>query len=148
MGLLGDVYRGQRVYPRWMYKDGMPPMLVKDHDQENQAKIDGFDSISASAMTNPYLINWFWDFEDMSKKQLRVYCREEYGVELPEEADQETLFRAVIELTRAAPQNRSRLVLMAHSIKMNYDESLEEIRRMQTAINGVEHETITMEFEA
>ena len=136
------------VFPHWMYKDGIDPLLVKNTDEAEKAVALGYDSITSGAMANRYLINWFWDFEDMSPKQLRVFCKEEYGVELPINADQETLFKAAVELTRAAPQNRNRLVLMAHSMKMNYDETLEEIRRMQTAVNGVEHETITMEFEA
>lgn len=126
MGLFGDVYRGQKVYPRWMYKDGLPPILVKDLGQENKAKRDGYDSISSGAMANPYLINWFWDFEDMSPKQLRVFAKEEYGVEFLPETDQETLFKCVVELTRHAPQNKNRMVLMAHSVKMNYDATLDE----------------------
>ena len=48
----------------------------------------------------------------------------------PADASQEKLFQCVCLLSRAAPQNRDRIVLMAHTIKMNYDETLEEIRRV------------------
>lgn len=149
MGLCGDVYRGQKIYPRWMYKENVPPLLVKDNGEEDQARQDGFDSITASAMTNPYLINWYWDLEDMSAKQLVVFAKEEYGVELPIEAGQEKLFQAVAELTRFAPQNQNRLILMAHTIKMNYEETIEEIKRMQIKpAPEWEVETIEMEFTA
>lgn len=136
-------------YPAMLYKDGAEPRKVENTDEEAEARADGYDSIAAGAMSNRFLINWFWDLEDFSPKQLRVFCKEEYGVDLPEEADQETLFKAAIRLTRAAPQNQNRLVLMAHTVKMEYDETMAEIRRLQgDNVAGVETETIEMEIWA
>lgn len=117
-------------YPHWMHKDGCEPLLVNNTDEDNGAKDKGYDNITSAAMSNRYLINWFWDLEDFSVKQLHTFAKEEYGVDLPMEAGQEKLFQAVCELTRHAPQNRNRLILMAHTIKMNYDETLEEIKRV------------------
>jgi Asp-tRNA(Asn)/Glu-tRNA(Gln) amidotransferase A subunit family amidase len=138
-----------RQYPRWVYQDGEPPLLVHNEADEAAARAKGYDSITAAALSNRYLVNWFWDLEDFSPKQLRVFCKEEYGVDLPADADQETLFKAAIDLTRAAPQNRNRMVLMAHSMKMNYDETLSEIKRMQQpGCRGVEADTVEVEFWA
>jgi hypothetical protein len=117
-------------YPHWMHKEGADPRLVESIGDDAKARADGYDNITAAAMSNRYLINWFWDLEDMSPRQLHVFAKEEYQVDLPIEAGQEKLFQAVCELTRNAPQNRNRLILMAHTIKMNYDETLEEIRRV------------------
>lgn len=117
-------------YPAKMYQDGFDPITVENTEQEEKARLEGYDSITKTAMSNPYLINWFWDLEDMSPKQLCVFAKEEYDVELPIEAGQDRLFNCVLELTRYAPQNRNRLVLMAHTIKMEYDATLDEIRRM------------------
>lgn len=117
-------------YPHWMHKDNCEPWLVQNTDEDNEAKALGYDNITSAALSNRYLINWFWDLEDFSPKQLVVFAKEEYGVDLPIEVGQEKLFQAVCELARYAPQNRNRLILMAHTIKMNYDATLEEIRRI------------------
>ena len=118
------------VYPKWMYKKGTSPVKVKNAGEEEQVRAKGWDNVSAGMMANKTLQNCFWDFEDMSAKQLAVYAMDEFGVDLPWDADQDRLFMAVIELAKHAPQNRNRLVLMAHTMKMNYDETLSEIRRM------------------
>ena len=143
-------YPGAKIkYPQFLYKDGVDPVKVHNTDEEEKARADGFDSITAGAMSNPHLVNWFWDLEDMSPKQLHVFAKEEYGVDLPIEVGQEKLFSAVVDLTRNAPQNRNRLVLMAHMVKMNYDATLEEIRRMTTCPTyGAETHTESYEFEA
>ncbi|MCK5551795.1 MAG: hypothetical protein KAJ09_01535 [Deltaproteobacteria bacterium] len=135
-------------YPHWLYKDEYDPVLVKNTDQEQKWVGEGYDSITASRMSNKHLINWFWDLEDFSPRQLRVFALEEYGVDLPEDATQEILFNAVIELTRAAPQNRNRLILMAHTVKMNYDETLDQIRDMMKVPEGATVDNVYEEFTA
>jgi len=117
-------------YPCWLYHNDHDPKVVYDDSEEAQARLEGYDHITASMMSNKYLINWFWDLEDMSPRQLQVYAQEEFGVDLPIEAGQEKLFQAVTELTRFAPQNRNRLVFMAHTIQMNYEAALAEIQRI------------------
>lgn len=144
---VGD-FLGKPVFPHWLYKDGDEPFMVHDSTEEAQAKSLGFDAVTPKGMSNRYLVNWFWDLEDMSPRQLQVFAKEEYDVDLPIEAGQDRLFKCVLELTRYAPQNRNRLVLMAHTIKMQYDETLEEIRRMVTpGALGVESETVSFEVE-
>ena len=135
-------------YPKWMYKDGCEPLLIYDSATEKKAALDGYDIFTAAALSNRYLVNWFWDLEDMSVKQLHVFAQEEYGVNLPIEAGQDKLFAAVVELTRNAPQNRNRLVFMAHTIQMNYQETLNEIRRMADSPPGTETERFYEEFTA
>ena len=134
-------------FPAALYKDGCDPWVVKNTDEENEARLAGYDSLTASAMANPYLTNWVWDLEDMSAKQLIVFAQDEYGVDLPAKAGQDTLFKAVCRLTREAPQNRNRLVLMGHTIRMQYDETLAEIRRLIDNPEGLGVESETTSFE-
>jgi len=134
-------------YPCALYKDGFDPMIVNNEEEEQSARADGFDSLTASAMANPYLTNWVWDLEDMSPKQLVVFAKDEYDIDLPIEAGQNKLFKAVCLLARHAPQNRNRLVLMGHTIKMNYDATLDEIRRMVDNPTGLGMESETISFE-
>ena len=120
----------QRVlYPCVLYREGDKPIYCENTEEEIEARKNGYDTFTPGALSNRHLVNWFWDFEDMSAKQLVVFAKDEYGVELPIEAGQIKLFEALCELTRAAPQNRNRLILMAHTVAMNYDETLEQIRR-------------------
>jgi hypothetical protein len=132
-------------YPCWLHKDGESPLLVNNTLEADKARANGYDNITAAAMSNRYLINWFWDLEDMSAKQLHVFALEEYGIDLPIEAGQEKLFEAVCELTLHAPQNSNRLILMAHTVKMNYDETLNEIRRVIAAPGDANIETQSFE---
>ena len=127
-GGLNDGKAG-RKYPSMMYKDGADPIAVQDTKGEEDARLKGYDFIIAGQMANKNLVNWFWDLEDLSPKQLVVFAQDEYEVDLPIEAGQEKLFQSVCKLTKAAPQNRNRIVLMAHTIKLNYEETLAEIAR-------------------
>ena len=141
--------QGPPVYPKWLYKAGEDPRKVHSTAEEQEAKANGWDNVQAGQMANRTLTNWFWDLEDMSSKQLCVYAKDEFGVDLPENANQDKLFMAVTELIKYSPQNRNRLVLMAHTMKMNYDETLEEIRCMiRGERQGMENETFTEEFWA
>jgi len=136
-------------YPRWMYREDTVPVLIKDAAAEAEAREKGFDNITAAALSNRNLINFFWDLEDLSPRQLLVYAKDEFDIDLPAEARQETLFKAICRLTRSAPQNRNRLVLMAHTIEMKYDATLDEIRRMADEMGPLyEREVETEEFWA
>jgi len=138
-----------KVYPKMMYRDDTDPIAVDDTDAEDAALLQGYEPITASQMSNRHLVNWFWDLEDLSPRQLVVFAQDEYDVDLPIEAGQQKLFQAVCKLTRAAPQNRNRIVLMAHSVKLNYDETLAEIRKaMEHPAEGYEIQNEEMEFYA
>ena len=126
-GLVGG--NGFAVYPHYMYRDDDEPILINNEEEEKEARKKGYDHITAGTLANRHLVNWFWDLEDMSPKQLVVFAKEEYGIELPIEAGQLKLFEALCELTKHSPKNRNRLILMAHTVAMNYDETLEQIQR-------------------
>jgi len=157
MGVLfGAALNGVR-YPMYMYpgdsnqsyedmeeRGSNGVMLVNNTDEELAARKRGYDNIHAGMIANKVLINWYWDLEDFSPKQLVYFAQEEFGVDLPIEAHQLKLLDAVLRLTKAAPQNCNRIVLMAHTIKLNYDETLSSIRKM---IEGVPEE-IVQEFTA
>jgi hypothetical protein len=129
LGLNTGQYPRKVLYPCMMYLQDTKPLMVENTEQEAAAREKGYDSVTPGALSNRFLVNWFWDFEDMSPRQLVVFAKDEYGVELPIECGQLKLFELVCDLTRSAPQNRNRLILMAHTMKLNYDETLEEIKR-------------------
>lgn len=139
----GDGY--DTYYPHWMYHRVHDPILVRDTAEEDDLKLKGFEAFGAIMTSNSQMQNWFWDLEDMSAKQLCVFAQDEFGVELPIDASQEKLFEAVCRLSKAAPQNQGRIALMAHTIRMNYDETIEQIKR---GIAGGVTETFTEEFVA
>jgi hypothetical protein len=134
---------GYKQYPAWRYHRINDPLIVQNTEEDEKVRLDGYEPINIPITCNKNLSNWFWDLEDLSPKQLVVFAREEFGVDLPIEAGQERLLKAVLELSKSAPQNRGRIALMAHTIKMNYDETLLEIRKM--ADSGMS-EVETMEF--
>jgi hypothetical protein len=76
----------------------------------------------------PHLVNWRYDLEDMNADQLRIFALEEYGVKFPKEADEEMLMKAMWHLARLTP-DKGRMVLLAQSIQMNYDETIKQIQK-------------------
>ncbi len=119
-----------KTYPAWRYNKLLDPILVKNTDEDEEAKLKGYEQPITSVMSNKQLINWYWDLEDMSPRQLVVFAKEEYGVDLPLDAGQERLQKAIFELGKFNPKNDGRLVFMAHEIKMDYDGVIKEIRDM------------------
>lgn len=155
MGMIfGGGVDGRR-YPLYMYlgdsndqenieaqKDGV--IIVNNTSEEIAARGKGYDNIHAGMIANKVLVNWFWDLEDFSAKQLVVFAKEEFDIDLPIEAGQIQLLNSVLRLTKAAPQNSNRIILMAHTVKMNYEETLSTIRKMTRDIKP----EVVMEFVA
>ena len=117
-----------KPYPAWRYHKIREPIIVNDTEEDKQAEGKGFHRLDTLKHTS-ILMNHMNDFEDMSTRQLRLYIKEEFNVDLPPEANKLLLMKAVWKLSMTSPENKDRVVLLAQSIRMNYDETLEEIKK-------------------
>jgi hypothetical protein len=130
--IAGGMYVGMKgkvkPYPAWRYHKFFEPKLVRNTEQDNQASIDGWKEPGVPITALPHLVNWNLDLEDMNAEQLCVFALEEYGVDLPVEAGAEKLVKAIWHLARMTP-DKGRMVLLAQSIEMNYDETVKQIQK-------------------
>ena len=116
-------------YPAWRYHELYEPIIVYNTDEDEKAKaqkyIDARDNVSTACR---YLVNWRFDLEDMSPRQLAQFAKDEFEVDLPIEAGSEKLFKCVWKLHVADPKNQQNIVLMAHSVRMEYDATCQFIK--------------------
>ena len=116
-----------KPYPSWRYHELFPPVIVHDTAEDEAAQHQGWKTLDTPSTGVQHLCNWRHDLEDMTAKQLVLFALEEFGVELPIEAGEEKLVKAMWELTHIAPQHSGRITLLAQSVKMDYDEVCAEI---------------------
>lgn len=124
-------------YPAWRYHEWKDPIQVKDTEEDEKVKAAGWEAPSPALTHVRYLMNWRFDLEDLTPRQLVVFARDEFGVDLPVEAGVEKLFKSIWRLHTSKPLNRDNVILFAQSIEMNYDETLVEIKRL-VETEGVE----------
>lgn len=122
--------QGGKIYPAWRYHEVLRPKIVHNTEEDQEASDAGWKAVNVPMGANPQLLNWHWDLEDFSAKQMVLFAKEEFGVELPFEAGEEKLFQVIWDLTKTAPANKDRIILMAQTIEMEYDETLAEIKRL------------------
>ena len=126
---LGDGKRETR-YPAWRYHEWFDPVIVNDTEEDEKVHLEGWEAPSRSVTHVRYLMNWRFDLEDLTPRQLVLFAKDEFGVDLPVEAGTEKLFKSIWRLHTSKPANRDNVVLFAQSMKMNYDETLVEIKRL------------------
>ena len=131
-GIFFEGFYGKREkpYPGWRYHRFFEPKIVKNTEEDFQASCAGWKDPGMLKTAVPHMANWNHDLEDMNARQLVLFAREEYDIDLPESAGVEKLIKAMWRIAQVAPQNEGRMILLAQSIEMNYDETLKEIERM------------------
>lgn len=135
--------KDRKVYPVWRYHKFHEPIIVNNTDDDIEAKKNGYNPADSIIKHKPHLMNFMLDFEDMTPRQVVLFAKEEFGVDLPVEAGHSKLLKAVWRLTANSPKNKDRVVLLAQSIRMNYDETLEEIKRVvESSETEIEREEI------
>lgn len=135
----------EKPYPVWRYHEWLEPVLVHNEDDDKKVKAQGWFEHNKITTVPRYLLNQKFDLEDFSDRQLVEFAKAEFGVDLPVEVGKEKLFKAIWTLSMNAPENKDRIVLMAHAIQMNYEETQREILKLVTSGNA---EITVEEFEA
>lgn len=141
---LVDFGDNMAAYPVWRYHEFHEPMLVHNTEEDKEAKSKGWDNIEASATGIEHFSNWRHDLEDMTPKQLILFCIEEYGVHFPVGATSEQLVKAIWQLTHSAPQHSGRITLLAQTIEMDYDEECDIIYKMAEGLEITEREEVVI----
>jgi len=126
---LGDG-KDRKEYPAWRYHEWKEPILVNNKEEDENAQKAGWQAPSPALTSVRYLMNWRFDLEDLTARQLALFAKDEFDIDLPVEAGREKLFKAIWKLHTNKPLNRESVVLFAQSVKMNYDETQEEIKRL------------------
>lgn len=127
-----------KAYPAWRYHDFYEPKIVNDTAEDYEASIAGWKKIDVPLTGFSPIQNFYHDLQDMTPRQLCIYAREEYQVELPQDAPQDVLLKAIWRLARSAPESKDRIILLAQTIRMNWDETIEELRKIEKRFQAVE----------
>lgn len=137
-----DREKVNKSYPVWRYHKIREPLIVENTSEDLKAQGNGYKPLDNVIQKKPHLMNFMADFEDMTPRQLVLYAKEEYEIDLPE-AGHPKLLKAIWRLMINSPKNKDRIVLLAQSVRMNYDETLKEIKKMiQSSEAEVEREEI------
>ncbi|NIP25084.1 MAG: hypothetical protein GWN94_10900 [Phycisphaerae bacterium] len=119
----------KQTYPAWRYHEFFEPRIVHNAEEDKRAQAEGWDILDVPITAVRHFANWHHDLEDMNSKQLCMFCEEEYGIKLPETASEEKLLKAIWNIAQLSPQSENRMVLFAQSCEMNYDETIERIKK-------------------
>lgn len=119
-----------KIYPVWRYHKFKEPIIVKNAEEDKEALENGYKHLDVAVERDSLLFNYMVDLEDFTPRQLSVYIKDEFDLELSPDAGIEKLIQAVWKLTWNHPANENRIVLLAQSIEMNYDETVLEIQKM------------------
>jgi hypothetical protein len=135
----GFADKAQLKYPAWRYHEWYEPITVADTEEDDRAKEKGYKAAEYTVVGCRHLINWRFDLEDMSAKQLAQFAKDNFEIDLPIEAGKEKLFKCIYKLHMNDPRYNDDIVLMAHSIKMEYDQTIEAIK---TLVKGTKPELV------
>ena len=135
-----------KPYPAWRYHSNnlFEPVIVQNTEEDEKAALEGWKSLDVPITGMQHLSNWRHDLEDMTAKQLVLFAKEEFGVDLPVEAGDIKLVKAMWSLTHLAPQHSGRITLLAQSIEMDYDATLDEIRALAENLGENETREVTI----
>jgi len=137
-------------YPQWRWHKNGSVMLVESQDEDDEALEKGYQEVNPSHIRPNALMNLAQDFENMTDRQLHLYAKEHFEIDLPVGAPRASIMKGIFRLFTADPFTKDRLVLLARSIEMNLDQTQIDIQRMVAGelshLEGVEHETFTEEF--
>jgi len=124
-----DKFGRRSNYPAWRYHDFFEPVIVNDTEEDDKAYAEGWKDPSVPVTAHQGFSNFYHDLEDMNCRQLVKYAKDEFQADLPVEAPKAKLLWAIWRIACAHPKSQNRVVLLAQSIRMDYDQTLKEITK-------------------
>ena len=133
-GMFFDKFSGykKKKWPVWLYhnKDMYEPMKAKNKKEYDELLKQGYSKTRMRALCRaPEIINHGIDIENLNLSQLLYYIKKEFGLEISKKVSEEKLFKYIWRLSRAAPQNKDRMILLAQEVKLEYEATQAEIKR-------------------
>ena len=142
---LAGIGHDDKPYPAWRYHEFLEPIIVHNAAEDKKVQEKGWEKLDTPITGLQQITSWRYDLEDMTSKQLVLFAKEEFDVDLPLAATEEQLIKAMWRLTHFSPQHKGRITLLAQTIEMDYDKTCEEISNMS---NGVGFEGIKETVES
>lgn len=115
-------------YPAWRYHKYFDPVLVHNTDEDETAKGNGWESIEASVFAPSKLKNFGPDFEELSPRQLCLYAKSKFNIDLSPKTSPDKLIQALYRLYTNDPGSKDDVVLLAQSMEMDLDQTMAAIR--------------------
>lgn len=138
-GLFFHAMGDGKPYPAWRYHAWLEPIIVHNTDEDKKYEGHGYKAMVAPVGANTYLMNWRYDLEEMSARQLALFIKDEFDLDVPHEIGKEYLFKLVWQLYMTSPASRDRIVFFAQTVELDYDVAQKQI--IETDFNPEDYET-------
>ena len=124
-----------KPYPAWRYHKWLEPQIVHNTDEDEELQAQGYAEAEATIEMNTYLLNWRHDLEEMSARQLSLFLKEEFELDIPYQVGKEYLFQLIWKLYMFSPASKDQIALIAEVVELNYDKAQSGIKEIAEGLD-------------